>query len=51
MHHPRGEGTRSGNGLLGLERREHAAHKPLISRAMLKDVPLAGLSVGVSAKL
>jgi hypothetical protein len=28
-------------------RREHATHGPLISRAMLEEVPLAGLSFGV----
>jgi hypothetical protein len=44
MHHPRAESSGSGNGLLGPERREHAAHELLVSRAMLADLPLAGLS-------
>jgi hypothetical protein len=42
--HCRGEGTRSGNGLLGPGRRKHAAHEPLICRAMLAAVPMPGLS-------
>jgi hypothetical protein len=36
---------RFGNGLLGPGRQEHAAHEPLISRAMLTEVPLAGQSI------
>jgi hypothetical protein len=40
----RAESSSYGNGLLGPERREHPAHAPLVSRAMLADVPLTGLS-------
>ena len=46
--HPRAESSGSGNGLLGPERREHPAHEPLVSRAMLADVPLTGLSFAPS---
>ena len=42
----RGEGIRSGKGLVQTERREHAAHEPLISSEMVAEVPLAGLSFG-----
>jgi hypothetical protein len=44
--HSRGEGRRAGEGLVRIGRREHATHEPLITRAMLAAVPLAGLSFG-----
>jgi hypothetical protein len=43
--HSRGEGRRAGKGLVRIGSQEHATHEPLISRAMLAAVPLAGLSL------
>jgi len=37
---------RAGKGLVRAGRQEHATHEPLITRAMLAEVPLAGLSLG-----
>jgi hypothetical protein len=42
-----GEARHSGNRCLGAGSREHAAHKPLICRATLADVPETGLSFGM----
>jgi len=42
--HSKGEGRRKGQDLGRIGEREQPAHEPLISRAMLAEVPLAGLS-------
>jgi hypothetical protein len=36
---------RARKGLVRAERREHAAHEPLVSSVMIAEVPLTGLSL------
>jgi hypothetical protein len=46
-----GKGRRTGQGLVRAGTQEHATHEPLIRRAMLAEVPMAGLSFFMAEEL